>query len=156
QQQARRKLQNNLRQSTLQAVASATSPHELQATWERLTDNFGRLFHAPEDVVASKGLILALAVTGEWLNIEHHHATTGAELLDSIAVKRVEWSQESVGQEQKEALAMLKKLRTQQVSIPDATLPEHWAWASLLQVSQAVVDCHNKTAPYVSEGIHLI
>jgi type I restriction enzyme S subunit len=51
---------------------------------------------------------------------------------------------------------MLKKLRTQQVSIPDAALPEHWVWASLLQVSQAVVDCHNKTAPYVSEGIHLI
>jgi type I restriction enzyme S subunit len=61
-----------------------------------------------------------------------------------------------VGQEQKEALAMLKKLRSQQVPIPDAEIPEHWAWASLLQVSQAVVDCHNKTAPYVGEGIHLI
>ncbi len=50
QQQARRKLQNNLRQSTLQAVASATSPHDLQATWARLADNFGWLFHAPEDL----------------------------------------------------------------------------------------------------------
>ena len=156
QQQTRRKLQNNLRQSTLQAVASATSPHELQATWARLADNFGRLFHAPEDVVAFKGLILDLAVSGELLNIEHRHAATGADLLDAIAAKRIEWSRESAEQEQKEALAMLKKLRTQQVSIPDATLPEHWAWASLLQVSQAVVDCHNKTAPYVGEGIHLI
>lgn len=156
QQQACRKLQNSLRQSTLQAVASATSPHELQTTWARLADNFGRLFHAPEDVVAFKGLILDLAVSGELLNIEHRHAGTGADLLDAIAARRIEWSRESVGQEQKEALAMLKKLRTQQVSIPDATLPEHWAWASLLQASQAVVDCHNKTAPYVSEGIHLI
>ncbi len=156
QQQARRKLQNNLRQSTLQAVASATSPHELQTTWARLADNFGRLFHAPEDVVTFKGLILDLAVSGELLNIELRHAATGADLLDAITAKRIEWSRESVEQEQKEALAMLKKLRTQQVSIPDATLPEHWAWASLLQVSQAVVDCHNKTAPYVSEGIHLI
>lgn len=50
QQQARRKLQNALRQSTLQAVASATSPHELQTTWVQLADNFGRLFHAPADV----------------------------------------------------------------------------------------------------------
>lgn len=156
QQQARRKLQNSLRQSILQAVASATSPHELQTTWARLADNFGRLFLAPEDVVAFKGLILDLAVSGELLNIEHRHAATGAELLDAIATRRIEWSRESVEQEQKEALAMLKKLRTQQVSIPDATLPEHWAWASLLQVSQAVVDCHNKTAPYVSAGIHLI
>ena len=50
QQQARRKLQNNLRQSTLQAVASATSPHELQTTWARLADNFSQLFDALEDV----------------------------------------------------------------------------------------------------------
>ena len=155
-QQARRKLQNNLRQSTLQAVASATSPHELQTTWARLADNFGHLFHAPEDVAAFKGLVLDLAVSGELLNIEHRHAATGADLLDAIAAKRIEWSRNSVGQEQKEALAMLKKLRTQRAPALDATLPEHWAWASLLQVSQAVVDCHNKTAPYISEGIHLI
>lgn len=156
QQQARRKLQDNLRLSTLQAVASATSPHELQTTWARLADNFGRLFHAPEDVVAFKNLILDLAVSGELLNIEHRQADTGSDLLEAIAAKRIEWSREAVGQEQKEALTMLKKLRSQQVSIPDAEIPEHWAWASLLQVSQAVVDCHNKTAPYVSEGIHLI
>jgi type I restriction enzyme S subunit len=156
QQQTRRKLQNNLRQSTVQAVASATSPHELQTTWARLADNFGRLFHAPEDVVAFKGLILDLAVSGELLNIEHRHVSTGADLISAIAIKRIEWSKAAVEQEQKEALAMLKKLRTQQVTVPDTILPEHWTWASLLQVSQVLVDCHNKTAPYVSEGIHLI
>lgn len=156
QQKIRRVIQNDLRQSTLQAVASATSPHELRTTWERLADNFGRLFYAPEDVITFKGLILDLAVSGELLNIEHHNADTGADLLDAIAAKRIEWSKGSVDQEQKEALAMLKKLRTQQVTIPDTALPEHWLWATLLQVSQAVIDCHNKTAPYVNEGIHLI
>jgi type I restriction enzyme, S subunit len=156
QQQARRKLQSNLRQSTLQAVASAISPYELQTTWARLADNFGRLFHSPEDVVAFKGLILDLAVSGELLNIEHRHVSTGSDLISAIAVKRIEWSKVAVEQEQKEALAMLKKLRTQQVTVPDTILPEHWTWASLLQVSQVLVDCHNKTAPYVSEGIHLI
>lgn len=64
QQQARRKLQNNLRQSVLQAVASATSPHELQTTWARSAANFGRLFHAPEDVAQLRDLILDLAVHG--------------------------------------------------------------------------------------------
>lgn len=64
QQQARRKLQNNLRQSTLQAVASATSPHELQTTWTRLADSFGRLFHAPEDVAELRATIFCLAVRG--------------------------------------------------------------------------------------------
>lgn len=156
QQQVRRKLQNTLRQSTLQAVASAVSPYELQTTWARLADNFGRLFHTPEDVVAFKGLILDLAVSGELLNIEHRHVSTGADLMAAITTKRIEWSKVAVAQEQKEALAMLKKLRMQQVTVPDRILPEHWVWASLLQVSQALVDCHNKTAPYVSDGIHLI
>lgn len=156
QQRARRKLQNALRQSTLQAVTNSQSPHDLQTTWTRLSDNFGRMFHSPEDVVAFKGMILDLAVSGELLKYEHSHTNTGTALLDAIAAKRIEWSRESEGQEQKEALGMLKKLRTQQVSIPEDPLPEHWEWASLLQVSQAVVDCHNKTAPYVSEGIHLI
>lgn len=64
QQQARRKLQNNLRQSTLQALASATSPHELQTTWARLADNFGRLFHTPEDVDDVVAELKNLAVRG--------------------------------------------------------------------------------------------
>ena len=55
QQQQRRNLQNNLRQSTLQAVAASTSPHELQTNWTRLADNFGRLFNAPEDVAEIRG-----------------------------------------------------------------------------------------------------
>ena len=64
QQQDRRKLQNALRQSTLQAVASATSPHELQTTWARLADNFGRLFHAPEDVDEFVAELKNMAVRG--------------------------------------------------------------------------------------------
>jgi type I restriction enzyme, S subunit len=67
QQQARRKLQNALRQSTLQAVASAISPHELQITWARLADNFGRLFHAPEDVRMLRDVIFDLALRGALL-----------------------------------------------------------------------------------------
>lgn len=64
QQQARRKLQNALRQSILQAVASATSPNELQTTWARLADNFGRLFHAPADVDDVVAELKNLAVRG--------------------------------------------------------------------------------------------
>lgn len=64
QQQERRKLQNHLRQSTLQGVATATSPHELQATWTCLAKNFGLLFHATEDAAELRKLILDLAVSG--------------------------------------------------------------------------------------------
>ncbi|MCA7013974.1 restriction endonuclease subunit S [Dickeya dadantii] len=64
QQQARRKLQNALRHSTLQAVASASSPHELQTAWMRLADNFGLLFHAPEDIADLRKLASELAIRG--------------------------------------------------------------------------------------------
>lgn len=64
QQQARCKLQNSLRQSILQAVASSQSPHELQTAWTRLADNFRLLFHVPEDVAELRNLILDLAAKG--------------------------------------------------------------------------------------------
>lgn len=63
-QQVRRKLQNSLRQSTLQALASAQSPHELQDSWQRLHDNFGRLFSLPEDVRPFRDVIFDLVMRG--------------------------------------------------------------------------------------------
>jgi type I restriction enzyme S subunit len=89
QQQARRKLQNNLRQSTLQAVASATSPHELQTTWTRLAENFGRLFHAPEDVADIRKLIAELAIHGALDALSEPTDTTTVETyLAGLASKK--------------------------------------------------------------------
>lgn len=155
QQQDRRKLQNALRQSTLQALAGAQSPHELQVSWGRLQTNFGRLFNEPSDVRNLKGVILDLAVNGRLLP-PVSMPTTALSLLEQISEARSKWANAAKGQEKKEAVAMLNKLRTQQIAAPSDVLPDHWCWASLLQVSQAVVDCHNKTAPYVNEGIHLV
>ena len=156
QQQKRRTLQNHLRHATLQAVANSQSPHELQENWQRLEGNFGQLFSTPEDVAAFRGLILDLAVSGNLSDIELRHDSTGTELLETITKQRVAWSKETDDQEKKEAQSMLKKLRTQQFNVPDTKLPEHWIWATFLQISKAIVDCHNKTAPYVASGIHLI
>lgn len=64
QQQDRRKLQNTLRQSTLQALTSAQSPHELQDSWQRLQVNFGRLFSEPGDVGDLEQCIKQLALKG--------------------------------------------------------------------------------------------
>lgn len=80
QQQTHRKLQNALRQSTLQAVASVTSPHELQTTWARLANNFGRLFHAPEDVRMLRDVIFDLALRGMLLP-----EVAGADLVHALA-----------------------------------------------------------------------
>lgn len=64
QQQDRRKLQNALRQSTLQALTSAQSPHELQDSWQRLQASFELLFSEPEDVDDVLAELKNLAVRG--------------------------------------------------------------------------------------------
>jgi type I restriction enzyme S subunit len=89
QQQERRKLQNNLRLSTLQAVATASSPHELQTTWTRLADNFGRLFQAPEDVSELRNLVLALAANG-FLSEPHIDDGDPAENLKRVSEQQKE------------------------------------------------------------------
>lgn len=67
QQKDRRKLQNALRQSTLQALASAESPHELQESWQRLQANFGHFFSEPGDVRAFRDVLFDLALRGLFL-----------------------------------------------------------------------------------------
>jgi type I restriction enzyme S subunit len=50
-----------------------------------------------------------------------------------------------------------RKFNGQDVSYPsDERLPDGWEWATLLESSLVVVDCHNKTAPYVESGIPLV
>jgi type I restriction enzyme S subunit len=55
-----------------------------------------------------------------------------------------------------EARTQIKKLTEQSIPIGLDALPSGWAWATLLQCSALVIDCKNKTAPYVSSGIRLI
>lgn len=55
-----------------------------------------------------------------------------------------------------EARTQKKKQRGQKLPSSLPELPSGWAWATLMQASLLVVDCHNKTAPYVSNGIRLL
>jgi type I restriction enzyme S subunit len=85
QQRQRRSLQNKLRQSMLKAVAAASSPHELQTTWVRLADNFGRLFDTQEDVAELRMLVLDLAIQG-YLTEQF----SGEESADTLIVRALE------------------------------------------------------------------
>ncbi len=51
---------------------------------------------------------------------------------------------------------MLRKLKKLTVPTAPFELPKAWACAHLIQLSQMLVDCHNKTAPYVEVGIPII
>ncbi|WP_313951062.1 restriction endonuclease subunit S [Accumulibacter sp.] len=149
QQQARRKLQNNLRQSTLQAVASATSPHELQTTWARLADNFGRLFHAPEDVAELRGLILDMAMRGYLVEQDAMDEPAVVLCVDIESKKR--------------ELSNARKLKLQKSlsqigedEIP-FDVPTGWEWIRLGQIAELINGDRGKNYPnkdeYVSVGV---
>ena len=126
QQQARRKLQNKLRQSTLQAVASATSPHELQSTWKRLAENFGLLFDAPEDVADLRQLAMDLAVRG-LLTEQRSVDEPALELLRRIAIEHKEMVLNG---------EMKRQKPLPEIDLTDAPfeLPRGWAWARFPEV----------------------
>jgi type I restriction enzyme S subunit len=126
QQQARRKLQNTLRQATLQAVTSATSPHELQTTWVNLAANFGRLFHAPEDVADLRQLAMDLAVRG-LLTKQQSEDEPASKLLERIAIEQ---------QEQVLRGEVKRPKPMSEIKLDDAPfdLPSGWAWARFPEV----------------------
>lgn len=81
QQQQKRELQNQLRKTTIQAVAEATSPFELKQQWQRFEDNFEQLFSTPEDINELRDLVLDFVITGKL-----HKKSTRADKKNVIEV----------------------------------------------------------------------
>lgn len=156
QQQEREALCKLTCKSVFQTLASAKIPSDLQAAWKRAEANTSLLLDTPEGIQSYRGAILDLAMSGLLLASENRAVLTGSALLIEIARRRAAWAMTAEGQELKEAVLMENKVRTQRVVTPDQDIPKHWAWGSVLQIAQVVVDCHNKTAPYVLDGIHLV
>ncbi|MBU1194002.1 MAG: restriction endonuclease subunit S [Proteobacteria bacterium] len=156
QQQKRSVLIKNARTSTLEALAKAQGGNELFTAWKRAEENIPRLLELPEDVEELKSAIKDVALNGNLIPIDKKLVFNGEDLLRQIESARKEWEANSEGQELKEARIMMKKLKKQKLNYPKVKIPDHWVWASFLQISKAVVDCHNKTAPYVDSGIHLV
>ncbi|WP_066731085.1 restriction endonuclease subunit S [Cupriavidus sp. D384] len=148
QQADRRKLQNALRQSTLQALASAQSPHELQDSWQRLQTNFRRLFSAPEDVDGMRGLVLDLAVRG--LLVEQSDSDEPVvSWLARVATLKADLAK--------------KKLIAKQTTFVDVSLedypfsvPSGWAFVRLGQVANKIGSGSTPRGGrevYVKEGV---
>lgn len=121
QQQARRKLQNVLRQSTLQALVGAASPHELQTTWARLADNFGRLFFAPEDVDELRKAVLDLAVSGYLSNSDHLDEPSPTLKAKIFAAKETGIADGYLS----------RKKHVKPEELEETTLPAHWETITL-------------------------
>lgn len=121
QQQARRKLQNALRQSVLQAVTSSQSPHELQTTWARLANNFGRLFHAQKDVDELRKAVFDLAVSGYLSNQDQLDEPSSTLKAKILAAKETGIT----------AGSFSRKKHVKPEELEETTLPAHWETITL-------------------------
>lgn len=90
-QQERRNLQNALRQSTLQAIASAQSPHELQTSWQRLQANLGNLFSEPGDVRPFRDVLFNMSLRGLLL-ADSELCTSGEEQSEGVGSLPAGWA----------------------------------------------------------------
>jgi type I restriction enzyme S subunit len=123
-QQDRRKLQNALRKSTLQALASAESPHELQESWQRLQANFGQLVSEPSDVDDVVAELKNLAVRG-------HLETISAVPVNMVQIKsdcselRVKYI----------ASGLMRRQKLVGQAESDVSYPDHWCVTAFDEVA---------------------
>lgn len=125
----------------------ATAPYSINLS--RIFDEVGRV--NPSDL---RNTILTLAMRGK-LVPQNPREESASQLLERIAEKRGKLLTNGYPNPD-EAKSQLRKQREQRLPGDLRGLPVGWKWATLMQASLLIVDCHNKTAPYVSTGIPLI
>ncbi|WP_143434357.1 restriction endonuclease subunit S [Hydrogenophaga sp. H7] len=126
---------------------------EIDKQFSRLDEAVANLQRVKANLKRYKAAVLKAAVEGRLVETEASIARregrgyeTGEQLLHRVLVDRkTNWS--GKGKYVKPAMPDLGSL---------PALPDGWIWATAEAVCDPVVDCHNKTAPYVNSGIPLI
>ncbi|MBL0572663.1 restriction endonuclease subunit S [Aeromonas hydrophila] len=141
-------------EALLATLTDSTDADELAQNWARLSTHFDTLFTTEASIDALKQTILQLAVMGK-LVPQDPNDEPASELFNRLVSERDAWLKEEA-KENGEAMTMLRKLKKLTVPKAPFELPKAWACVHLIQLSKMLVDCHNKTAPYVEVGIPII
>lgn len=126
---------------------------EIEKQFSRLDEAVANLQRVKANLKRYKAAVLKAAVEGRLVETEASIARregrgyeTGDQLLRRVLVDRkTNWS--GKGKYVEPATPDLGSL---------PALPDGWIWATAEAVCDPVVDCHNKTAPYVNSGIPLV
>ena len=120
---------------------------EVEKQFSRLDEAVANLKRIKANLKRYKAAVLKAAVEGKlteaWRKA-HPDVEPASKLLDRILTGR-----------RAKGKGKYKEPSSPNLSDPPK-LPELWVWASALQACEAVVDCHNKTAPYTNSGIPLV
>ncbi|HRH98821.1 MAG TPA: restriction endonuclease subunit S, partial [Prosthecobacter sp.] len=116
--------------------------------------HFHEIAKAPGGVARLRELVLSLAGQGRLCeqDLSDEPAST---LMKKVAEARAELLGKDYPNAD-EARSQMRKQAEQRLPEGLTTLPHGWVWATLMQCSLLIVDCHNKTAPYTDRGIRLV
>ncbi|EEU4686625.1 restriction endonuclease subunit S [Escherichia coli] len=140
-------------ETLLGTLADSQNTGELAENWARISEHFDTLFTTEASVDALKQTILQLAVMGK-LVPQDPNDEPAENLFNRLCITRNLSLQNQL--ENKEADIMLRKIKKQKLVTPPFKLPENWICTNLIEICEYLVDCHNKTAPYVDAGIPII
>ena len=126
---------------------------EIDKQFSRLDEAVANLQRVKANLQRYKAAVLKAAVEGRLVETEASIARregrcyeTGEHLLGRVVQeRRAKWVGRGPFPEPK---------FVDRASLPQ--LPKGWTWATAEGVCDPVVDCHNKTAPYVDNGIPLV
>ncbi|WP_339707747.1 restriction endonuclease subunit S [Algoriphagus aquimarinus] len=140
---------------------------EQRAIVARIEELFSELDHAIANLKSAQAkleiyrqAVLKKAFEGglteEWRRL-NHVSISAKGLLKEIRDEQERWIKEETilgNSEANRLKSKLKKVKSDFSTLEE--LPFGWTWTTFLESSNLVVDCHNKTAPYQSEGIFLV
>ncbi len=128
----------------------------IESYFSRLDDAVTTLERVERNLKRYRASVLKSAVEGRLVPTEAALAKQEGRTYEPASVllerilseRRRRWSESG------------KKAKYQEPTPPDTSnlpkLPEGWCWSTADALCDEVVDCHNKTAPYVEDGIPLL
>ncbi|MDR2871095.1 MAG: restriction endonuclease subunit S [Xanthomonadaceae bacterium] len=140
--------------TAIKQLLNITEPDQHQSAQVFLAEHFGELYTVKENVAELRKAILQLAVMGK-LAPQNPTDRPASELLKEISEFRGRLLKNGYPSES-ESRGQIRKQENQQLPKNLPVLPQGWAWSTLMQCALIVVDCHNKTAPYLNSGIVLL
>jgi type I restriction enzyme S subunit len=138
----------------LATLTDAKDADELNDNWQTISQHFDVLFTTQAAISQLKQTILQLAVMGKLVK-QDPNDEPASKLLERLNEERSHWLKENSG-DNPECRTMVKKLSKLSEAKAPFSIPDTWGCVHLIQISRLLVDCHNKTAPYVDSGIPII
>lgn len=127
---------------------------KFEQAWERIAQHFDALFTTEDSIDQLKQTILQLAVMGKIVPQDPNDEPS-IKLIEQLEADQSEWLHENL-ESNPECKTMLRKLDKLDRPVTPFEIPKSWTCCHLIQVCRLLVDCHNKTAPYVESGIPII